>query len=275
MSEDRGRRNGNQRVMQDKVVIVTGAGSVGAGWGNGKAAATLYAREGAKVLAVDRSLKAAEETRELIRGEGGICEVFAADVANSADVQAMVQAALDHFGRIDVLHNNVGIAEVGGPVETSEESWNRVVAVNQTSLFLTCKYVLPVMERQKKGAIVNISSVAALRWIGFPYVAYTATKAAMLAFTKNVASQYAPLGIRANCILPGMMDTPMIREPLKASYGGDIDEMRRKRDEQCPMGFMGDAWDVAHAALFLASDEARYITGVDLVVDGGLSLKCV
>lgn len=187
MSEDRGRRNDSKRVMQDKVVIVTGAGSVGAGWGNGKAAATLYAREGAKVLAVDRSLKAAEETRDLIRGEGGICEVFAADVANSADVQAMVEAALAHFGRIDVLHNNVGIAEVGGPVETSEESWNRVVAVNQTSLFLTCKHVLPVMERQKKGAIVNISSVAALRWIGFPYVAYTATKAAMLAGRSRVA----------------------------------------------------------------------------------------
>ncbi|WP_416186552.1 SDR family NAD(P)-dependent oxidoreductase [Herbaspirillum sp. RTI4] len=261
--------------MEGKVVLVTGAGSVGPGWGNGKAAATLYARAGARILAVDRSLPAAQETCDLIRAEGGVCEVFAADVADNAQVRAMTQAALDFFGRIDVLHNNVGIAEVGGPVEASEESWNRVVAVNQTSLFLTCKHVLPVMVAQKGGAIVNISSIAAIRWIGFPYVAYSATKAAMLAFTKNIAMQYAPLGIRANCILPGLMDTPMIREPLKASYGGDIDEMRRQRDTQCPMGYMGDAWDVAHAALFLASDAARYITGVDLPVDGGLSLRCV
>lgn len=263
------------RAMEGKVVLVSGAGSVGEGWGNGKAAAVLYAREGAQVLAVDRNLEAAQATCALIREEGGTCETVAADVTSSADIQAMVQAALDHFGRIDVLHNNVGIAEVGGPVEASEESWNRVIAVNQTSIFMTCKYVLPVMEKQRKGAIVNISSLAALRWVGFPYAAYTASKAAMLALTKNIAMQYAPLGIRANCVLPGLMDTPMIREPLKASYGGDIDEMRRKRDAQCPMGHMGDAWDVAHAALFLASDAARYVTGVDLVVDGGLSLKCV
>jgi len=252
---------------------VTGAGSVGEGWGNGKAAAALYAREGARILAVDRDLKAAEQTAKIIRGEGGTCEVFAADVASEEDVRNLVNAAVQHYGRIDVLHNNVGIAEVGGPVEASLESWNRLVAVNQTSLFLTCKHVLPIMEQQKKGVIVNISSVAAIRWIGFPYVGYSATKAAMLSFTKNIAMQYAGSGIRANCILPGLMDTPMIREPLKKSYGGDVDEMRRKRDAQCPMGYMGDAWDVANAALFLASDAARYITGVDLVVDGGLTLR--
>lgn len=263
------------KLMQGKAIIVTGAGSVGAGWGNGKAAAVLYAREGGRVLAVDRSIEAALETQEIIRSEGGECEVLAADVSRSADVKAMADAAMAHFGRVDVLHNNVGIAEVGGPVETSEESWNRLVAVNQTSLFLTHKHVLPIMEKQGKGAIVNISSMAALRWIGFPYLGYTATKAAILAFTKNVAMQYAPMGIRANCVLPGMMDTPMIREPLKASYGGDIEEMRAKRNAQCPMGFMGDAWDVAHASLFLASDNARYITGLDMIVDGGLSLRCV
>ena len=262
------------KLMQGKAIIVTGAGSVGAGWGNGKAAAVLYAREGGRVLAVDRSIEAAMQTQDIIRSEGGECEVLAADVSRSADVKAMAEAAMDHFGRVDVLHNNVGIAEVGGPVETSEESWNRLVAVNQTSLFLTHKHVLPIMERQGKGAIVNISSLAALRWIGFPYLGYTATKAAILAFTKNVAMQYAPMGIRANCVLPGMMDTPMIREPLKASYGGDVEEMRARRNAQCPMGFMGDAWDVAHAALFLASDNARYITGLDMIVDGGLSLRC-
>lgn len=221
------------KLMQDKAVIVTGAGSVGEGWGNGKAAAVLYAREGGRVLAVDRSIEAALETQEIIRREGGVCEVLAADVSRSADVKAIAEAAMSHFGRVDVLHNNVGIAEVGGPVETSEESWNRLVAVNQTSLFLTHKYVLPIMEKQGKGAIVNISSMAALRWIGFPYLGYTATKAAILAFTKNVAMQYAPMGIRANCVPPGMMDTPMIREPLKASYGGDIEEMRARRNAQC------------------------------------------
>jgi len=263
-----------KQVMEGRIVMVTGAGSVGPGWGNGKAAAALYAREGASILAVDRNLQAAEQTRDLIRAEGGVCEAIAADVTKAADVQACVEMAMTHFGRIDVLHNNVGIAEVGGPVETSQESWDRVIAVNQTSLFLTSKYVLPIMVRQKKGAIVNISSVAALRWVGFPYAAYSASKAAMLTLTKNIAMQYAALGIRANCILPGMMDTPMIREPLKDVYGGDIEEMRRKRDAQCPMGHMGNAWDVAHAALFLASDAARYITGVDLIVDGGLSLKC-
>src|SRR5450830_2106758 len=166
------------RAMEDKVVIVSGAGSVGEGWGNGKAAAVLYAREGARVLAVDRNQEAAQVTADLIRSEGGVCEVVAADVSKTADIEAMVQAALDHFGRIDVLHNNVGIAETGGPVEASEESWNRVIAINQTSVFMTCKHVLPVMEKQKKGAIVNISSLAAIRWVGFPYVAYSASKAA-------------------------------------------------------------------------------------------------
>lgn len=261
--------------MTDKVVLVTGAGSVGEGWGNGKAAAVLYAREGAKILAVDRNPEAAEETRRIIESEGGVCFTLTADVAKTTDVAQMVQACMDHFGRIDVLHNNVGIAEIGGPVEASEESWNRVIAVNQTSVFLTCKHVLPHMEKQRSGAIVNIASVAAIRWIGFPYAAYSASKAAIIALTKNVAMQYAPYGIRANCILPGLMDTPMIREPLKAAYGGDIEAMREQRHQQSPMARMGDAWDVAHAALFLASDNARYITGVDLVVDGGLTLKCV
>ncbi|AYR25976.1 SDR family NAD(P)-dependent oxidoreductase [Herbaspirillum rubrisubalbicans] len=262
------------KLMQDRAIIVTGAGSVGEGWGNGKAAAVLYARQGGRVLAVDRSIQAALETQDIIRREGGICEVLAVDVSRSDEVKAMAEAAMDHFGRVDVLHNNVGIAELGGAVETSEESWNRLVAVNQTSLFLTHKHVLPIMERQRKGAIVNISSVAALRWIGFPYLGYSATKAAILAFTKNVAMQYAAMGIRANCVLPGMMNTSMIREPLKAAYGGDIEQMCAQRDAQCPMGFMGDAWDVAHASLFLASDHARYITGLDMIVDGGLSLRC-
>ncbi|MEE2951223.1 MAG: SDR family oxidoreductase [Pseudomonadota bacterium] len=259
--------------VEGKVALVVGAGSSGPGWGNGKAAAVLYAREGAKVFAVDRDENAARQTRELIAAEGGVCESFAADVTRSSDMGDMARACVEAFGAIDILHNNVGIAETGGPVETSEESWNRLVAVNQTGIFLACKHVLPQMESQGRGAIVNIGSVAALRYIGFPYAAYTATKAAMLALTQNIALQYAAKGIRANCVLPGLMDTPMIREPLVAQYGGGVDEMVQKRNGQSPTGKMGDAWDTAYAALFLASDEARYVNGTQIVVDGGLSAR--
>lgn len=260
--------------MLNKAIIVTGAGAIAEGWSNGRAAAVLYARQGGRVLAVDRDVASAERTRAIILEEGGICEVFTGDVTNSADMRRMVEAAQDHFGTLDVLHNNVGIAETGGPVEASEESWNRLVAVNQTSLFLTCKYALPVMEAKKSGAIVNIASIASNRWLGFPYVGYSATKGAMIAFTENVAVQYAPLGIRANCVSPGFMNTPMVSSSLTQAYGGETQTMLDKRHAQCPMGFMGDAWDVASAAVFLASDAARYITGVNLVVDGGLTLRC-
>jgi NAD(P)-dependent dehydrogenase (short-subunit alcohol dehydrogenase family) len=260
--------------VSGKVALVVGAGSVGPGWGNGKAAAVLYAREGARVMAVDRNPEAAEETRGIIAKEGGEAAAFAADVSNGAEVEALVRTTLERYGRIDILHNNVGIVEVGGPVETSEESWDRVVAVNQRSMFLTLKHALPAMERQGSGAIVNISSVAAIRGAGVHYASYAASKAAVIGLTRSVALQYAPKQIRCNAILPGLMNTPMIREPLKDAYGGDVAKMIETRDRQCPMGHMGDAWDVAHAALFLASDEARYITGVELIVDGGLTLRC-
>ncbi|TMV54696.1 SDR family oxidoreductase, partial [Thioclava sp. BHET1] len=177
-------------------------------------------------------------------------------------------------GRIDILHNNVGIAATGGPVEMSEEAWNRIIAINQTGVFLACKHVLPVMAAQQSGAIVNIASAAALRWIGFPYAAYTASKAAVIALTQNIALQYARQGIRANCVLPGLMDTPMIREPLAASYGADVETMIARRNDQSPTGKMGDAWDTAYAALFLASDEARYVNGTQILVDGGLTARC-
>ena len=260
--------------MKDKIVLVTGAGSSGPGWGNGKAAAALYAREGARVFAVDYRLEAAQETQGIIESEGGQCVAFQADVSKSKDVERMARACAEHYGGIDVLHNNVGIVETGGPVETSEESWNRVIAVNQTSVFLTCKHVIPYMLQRKKGAIVNIGSVAGIRWIGFPYLAYSAAKAALISMTSNMALQYAGDGIRANCVLPGMMNTPLIREPLKEAYGGDVDSMIAQRDKISPTGTMGDAWDTAYAALFLASDEARYVNGSTLIVDGGLSARC-
>jgi NAD(P)-dependent dehydrogenase (short-subunit alcohol dehydrogenase family) len=236
----------------------------------------LFAREGARVLAVDINFAAAVETKRIIEAEGSICEAVAGDVSRTDDVAAVVDACILAFGRIDVLHNNVGIVEVGGPVETSEESWDRVNDVNMKSMFLTCKQVLPHMVRQRKSAIVNIASVSGIRWLGVPYISYAATKAAIIQFTRDIALQYARSGIRANSILPGMMNTPMVHAAeVIAAYGGSAEEMVRRRDEQCPMGRMGDAWDVAYAALFLASDEAKYITGTELIVDGGLTVNCV
>lgn len=262
--------------LKEKVALVSGAGSSGPGWGNGKATAVLFAREGAKVVAADINLDAALETKRIIEAEGGICEAVSGDVSRADDVASIARTCIEAFGRIDVLHNNVGIVAVGGPVEASEESWDRVNDVNLKSMFLTCKQVLPHMERHGKGAIVNIASVSGIRWLGVPYVSYAATKAAIIQFTRVIALQYARSGIRANSILPGMMNTPMVHAPeVIAAYGGSAEEMVRRRDAQCPMGRMGDAWDVAYAALFLASDEAKYITGTELVVDGGLTVNCV
>ena len=260
--------------LQGKVALVSGAGSIGPGWGNGKAAAVLYAREGASGFCGDLDLAAAEQTRDLIRGEGGTAEAFRCDVTKADEVAAMAAACHAAFGAIDVLHNNVGILEIGGPVDLTEEAWDRVHDVNLKSMFLTCKHVLPVMEAQGSGAIVNISSVSGLRWTGVPYLSYSTSKAAVNHFTRMVAVQYAPQGIRCNCVLPGLMRTPMVEHALADHYAdGDIDKMFQMRGEQVPMGHGGDAWDVAHAALFLASDEAKYITGIELVVDGGLTLK--
>jgi NAD(P)-dependent dehydrogenase (short-subunit alcohol dehydrogenase family) len=260
--------------LKDKVAIVTGAGSTGPGWGNGKATAVLFAREGAKIFAVDKNLVAAEVTKGIIDREDGKCMVYRADVSQSDDVKAMVNRCIETYGRIDILHNNVGIGQLGGPVESSEESWDRVNAVNLKSIFLTCKYALPYMEKQGKGTIVNVASIAGIRWLGVPYISYSASKAGVIQFTQSVALQYAAKNIRVNCILPGMMNTPMIVESLKDFYAGDVQKMIEIRDRQCPMGKMGDAWDIAYAALFLASDEAKYITGTQLVVDGGLTCKC-
>lgn len=258
--------------LEGTVAIVTGAGSSGPGWGNGKATAVLFAREGAQVLAVDLDPAAADETRSIIEGEGGVCAAHRADVAEAGDVRELVDACLERFGRIDVLHNNVGIVELGGVVEASEESWDRVQRVNLKSVFLTCKHAIPAMERQGGGAIVNVGSVAGMRHVGIDYAAYAASKAALAQLTQAIALQYAARGIRANTIVPGLIDTPMVRSQLRAAYpDADVEQMLAARDAQCPTGRMGVAWDVAYAALYLASDEARYVTGAQLVVDGGLS----
>jgi NAD(P)-dependent dehydrogenase (short-subunit alcohol dehydrogenase family) len=261
--------------LKDKVAVVLGAGSSGPGWGNGKAAAVLFAREGARVFAVDVRGEAADETREMIAAEDGDATSFKADVSKASDVKSLVAECIRTYGRIDILLNNVGILAVGGPEEMSEEVWDRQLAVNVKSVFLSCKYILPILVRQSTSAIVNISSIASIRYTGYPSIAYNASKGALNQLTQNIAIQYAAKGVRANCVLPGLMNTPMIRTPLADAYGpGGIEEMIRLRDSQVPMGKMGDAWDVAYAALFLASDEAKYITGAALVVDGGLTCKC-
>uniref|UniRef100_Q07I54 Short-chain dehydrogenase/reductase SDR n=1 Tax=Rhodopseudomonas palustris (strain BisA53) TaxID=316055 RepID=Q07I54_RHOP5 len=262
--------------LQAKTALVVGAGSIGPGWGNGKATAVTFAREGAQVFCVDRNGEAAEETAAIIAAEGGTALAFTADVSRAADVEAMVGACVRAFGRIDVLDNNVGIAETGGVVEVTEADWDRVFAINLKSAFLAMKHVVPVMRAQGGGSIINISSIAAIRHIGLSYVSYAASKAAMNAMTRTSAVEFASEHIRVNCILPGLMKTPMVEHSagLAASYAhGDVAAMWRARDAQVPMGHMGEAWDVAFAALFLASDESRYVTGLELVVDGGLTLK--
>ncbi|MCM8594349.1 SDR family NAD(P)-dependent oxidoreductase [Accumulibacter sp.] len=261
--------------LQDKVAIVTGSGSVGPGWGNGKAMSVLFAREGARVVGVDIDAAAAAETQQIISDEGGRAIAVIADVTRPADVQRLVTETLDAFGRIDILVNNVGIAVVGGPAELDEATWDHLMAVNIKSAYLTCHHTLPVMIRQHAGVIVNNASVAVRGWAGVNYGFYAASKGAMVAMTRTMAIRHARDGVRANCVLPGLMNTPLVHAALTRVYGeeGDIDNLIRTRDAQCPMGHMGDAWDTAYAALFLASDEAKYITATELLVDGGLSAR--
>ena len=261
--------------LAGKVAIVVGAGSTpGETMGNGRATALLFAREGAAVLLVDRDGASAAETRRLIDAEGGTSAVCEADVTAADACARMAAACLERWGRIDVLHNNVGIGALGGPVELGEDEWRRVLDTNLTAMFLACKHVLPHMERQGSGAIVNVSSMGAVRFSAvFPLAAYAASKGGVNALTRAIAMQYAAKGIRANAILPGLIRTPMAVDEPARRYGLDPAELVRLRDASVPMGHMGEAWDVAWAALFLASDEARYVTGVLLPVDGGLSCK--
>jgi NAD(P)-dependent dehydrogenase (short-subunit alcohol dehydrogenase family) len=266
--------------LKDRVAIVVGAGSSGPGWGNGKCTAVTFAREGAKVFCVDRKRAAAEETVGLIAKEGGEAAAFECDASNSAQVKAMVDACMARWGRIDILDNNVGIGSTGGPVELSEDDWHKVFDVNVTSFFLTAKHVLPIMEKQGKGAIVNVSSIASIRVPkGISYVAYNASKGAVNSLTMAIASEYAEKGIRCNAILPGLMHTPMIdflaEEYAKGetNHNQAYDKMIAIRNRASPTGKMGTGWDTANAALFLASDEAGYVNGHLLVVDGGITTR--
>jgi NAD(P)-dependent dehydrogenase (short-subunit alcohol dehydrogenase family) len=258
--------------LQHKIALGFGAGSSGPGWGNGKATAVEFAREGAKVIAVDLNLAAAEETRRVIEQEGGSYTALAADVTNSESVKGAVTATMAQYGRIDILHNNVGVTKMGGPVELAEEEWHRAIDLNLTSVYLTCKHVLPIMVEQGSGAIINISSLAAIRYTGYPYFAYYAAKAGVNQATVAIALQYAAQGIRANAIVPGFIDTPLIQNQIAGQYASR-EEMMRERNRLIPMRRMGTAWDIAKAAVFLASGEAQYITGICLPVDGGASAR--
>jgi NAD(P)-dependent dehydrogenase (short-subunit alcohol dehydrogenase family) len=266
--------------LQDRHALVFGAGSMvssDVGWslgvstekglGVGQATALVYARNGAIVTCVDKNLDAARETAALIEAEGGQAFALACDVTKSDDVKAAVEAHMAKVGRVDILHNNVGIVVAGGPVDTSEEDFDRVIAVNLKSMFLTCKFTLPIMQAQRRGAIVNISSIAGLRF-SIPWIAYNASKGGVNALTMGIAAQYASTGIRCNAVAPGLLSTPMVVSAHQGNHA-DFQAMMRARDASIPMGWQGEGWDVGEASVFLASDEARFITGQVLVVDGG------
>jgi len=250
--------------LAGKVAIVTGAGSRGEGIGNGRAAAVLFAREGARVLLVDQTRKAAEETLEMIRGEKGEAEIFEADVTRSVDCHAMVDDAVRRWGRLDILDNNVGIGGRATVVEVDEAEWDHLMKVNVTSMMLTSKHAIPAMVKSGGGAIVNISSISALRPRGL--TPYSVSKGAVIALTRAMAIDHAPQGIRVNCIAPGPVYTPMVYS------GGMSADLRERRRQASPLGLEGTGWDIGYAALFLVSDEARYVTGVVLPVDGGVTI---
>lgn len=261
--------------LEGRVAIVTGAGCVGPGWGNGRAISVRFAEEGAKLFAVDRSEEALAETIERVRAAGGEIETRLTDVTDTNAVREMAEACIARFGRIDILVNNVGGSAAGGPVELSEEAWDTQIDHNLKSVFLTCKHVLPQMEKQKAGAIVNLASTSGLRWTGAAQVAYAATKAGVIQFSKVTAVQYAPKGIRVNTVVPGQLHTPMVEARLAGQRaGGDVDALLQSRLKRIPLGFMGDGRDTANAVVYLASDEARFVTGTEIVVDGGMTARC-
>lgn len=263
--------------MAGKVAVVTGAGSVGPTGskilGNGKATAILLARQGASVFLLDINAEAMADTKSIIEAEGGTCPTHRCDMTNAGDVEEMVRTCVDHLGRIDILVNNVGGSAPGDPVSMTEEVWDRQIDLNLKTAFLGCKYVLPVMVGQGKGAIVNIASVAGMRndfRSGRSHVGYSASKAGVIQLSRSVAGTYARQGIRVNTVVPGLMHTPLVEYRLARTVGGnDPQALIDARNAAVPMGHMGDAWDVAHAVLFLASDEARFVTATEIVVDGG------
>ena len=263
------------RRLENKIAIVTGAGSVGPGWGNGRAIAWRFASEGARVFAVDMNAAALEETVARVNEVNGTIHTWTADVTSADAVRDMVRACEEAFGGVDILVNNVGGSRKGGPVALDEDTWDQQLDFNLKSVFLGCKYVLPIMERQGGGAIVNISSTSGIRWTGSAQVGYASAKAGIIQLSRVVGVEYAKSNIRCNTVVPGQMHTPMVETRLAGQRaGGDIDALLAQRQSRIPLPFMGDGTDTANAALFLASDEARFITGTEIIVDGGMSARC-
>ncbi len=261
--------------LEGKVALITGAGSVGPGWGNGRAAAVLFAREGATVVATDIDEGSFAETEALLRETGAEFVFARCDVTDSTAIAATVDTAMQRFGKIDVLVNNVGGSARGGAVEMTEETWLKQLNYNLTSVFLMCKHVLPGMKSAGGGSIINTASTSGTRWTGAAQVAYAAAKAGVIQFSKVTAVEYAPHNIRVNTVVPGQMHTPMVESRLAGQRaGGDLQALLAKRQSRIPLPFMGDGRDTAAAALFLASDEARFVTGTEIVVDGGMSARC-
>jgi len=259
--------------LTDQVVLITGIGCIGKGWGNGIAIATLFARQGTILFGCDLSIEAAltSQTSILTENPDTDITVMHGDATSSSSMKKFVDACMKKHGRIDILVNNVGRSEPGDPASISEEVWDKQMDVNLKSVYLTSHLVLPIMESQRSGNIINISSVSGLRYIGKPQVAYSTTKAAILSFTRTTAVIYADKGVRLNTVVPGLINTPLVKMLADKYAGGDYEGYCKVRDQQVPTGKMGTAWDVANAALFLASKEASYITGTEIIVDGGLT----
>lgn len=257
--------------LAGKVALVAGAGSSAPGWSIGKACAVTLARQGAVVAALDHDYEAARDAAAAVSAAGGEAYALHADVSDANAMRIAVADTLARYGRIDILQANAGIGKVGGPEDISMEDWQRVQRVNVDSLLIAAQLVLPHMVQQGRGAIVTVSSVAGMRYIGYPHLAYSVTKAAVIHFTRMLAQQYAAQGIRANTVVPGLIDTPRIRKNVAHMFDADdLDRARAARDRQVPLGRMGTPWEVAQAVAFLASDDASYITGTELVVDGGI-----
>ena len=261
--------------LQDKVAIVTGAGSVGPGWGNGRATAVRFAQEGATVFAVDLSLEALAETLERGAGARGVIVPMLCDVTDDAQVGRLVQSCVERAGRLDVLVNNVGTPRPGGPVALSEADWAQQLTLNLTSVFLMCRHVIPVMAAGGGGSVVNIASTSGIRFTGAPQVGYAAAKAGVIQFSRVAAVEHAPQRVRVNSIVPGQLHTPLVDAILSRDQaGGDLEQLLQRRRRRIPLPVEADGRDTAHAALFLASEESRFITGTELVVDGGMSARC-
>jgi NAD(P)-dependent dehydrogenase (short-subunit alcohol dehydrogenase family) len=263
--------------LKGRVALILGAGTSAPGMSIGKASSIAMACAGASVAALDFNLAAAQEVEQEIKSLGAQAVAYQADIANFEAMQVAIDHVMRDFGRIDILQINAGIGRVGGPAETSLEDWDRIQKVNVESILIAAKLVAPIMVKQGSGSIIGVSSVAGMRYLGYPHLAYSVTKAAVTHFIKMLAQQYAIDGIRANTIVPGLIDTPRIQKNVAKVFdaNADMDNTRRARDRQVPMGRMGTPWEVASVATFLASDDASYITGTEIVVDGGLIGKFV